>query len=327
MSDDARLPIDDAAAKTKELLKRKEELEAELKKIEAELRKSTTFSHSDGIVYSSRAGGFSRAILEKRFAANYSLNNQLNNFTNYNSYEEKNFETSSVFDLRGAFLSKKKETFCIYGRRPNLAETVNPRKFEQTRYYLGCMTELIQEHVQTLFIEQGRECPKKLSQCNVVVYHENTANFPTSMRRKFMLAAMGGFDFKAVNELVDSDVIYTGKMSPEFIEIIEEYKTVSKFIRRCYGAGMRMPFDGRIMVVIVNDEKIAEDVEEAITLLGGCPFVTNRRDKIPFGISHLIYDGKKIKDKAIGFAYRIKHDVFFKDLEIEFDRLKSRALD
>ena len=141
MSNDTKLSGYNTRGRTEQLLEEKKELEAKLKKIESELQRSNTFSHSDGVIFSSKSEDVTRVLLERKCSVNYSINNQLDSSGSQNSCET-NFETSSVFDLRGTVIRKKKETFFIYGRTPNLAKVVSPEEL-QNKYYLGCMTKMV----------------------------------------------------------------------------------------------------------------------------------------------------------------------------------------
>ena len=85
------------------------------------------------------------------------------------------------------------------------------------------------------------------------------------------MAAMAGFDFVGVNELAKAGT--NSKGSSEMLQMIEECKLISKYIRQCYGAGMPKPLDGRIVAVYIADESISQDILDIVALLGGSAIV------------------------------------------------------
>ncbi|KAE9547072.1 hypothetical protein FO519_009714, partial [Halicephalobus sp. NKZ332] len=181
-----------------------------------------------------------------------------------------------------------------------------------------------QEHVQAFLKSSGDTFSMRLSECDTIVYHEGLTNLPSFIRRRLMLAAMAGFDFVGISELTKTEN-EVDESTPESLQMIKECESISKYLRQCYGAGMPRPFDGRIAAVFVADEKIAHDVLDAVTLLGGTSFIVDVKGKIPVGVSHLIHDARELREKNSPCYHKINYNVFFKDLETEFDRLKLKS--
>lgn len=95
-----------------------------------------------------------------------------------------------------------------------------------------------------------------------------------------MIASLGGLKFISTSqldaELQVNDRSYQDEFSDsEFKKVsdtpiyINSYMNVSSFIRKCYCKGMALPFSGKFMCLYIDNACIAQDVEDAIVLLGG----------------------------------------------------------
>ncbi|KAE9550393.1 hypothetical protein FO519_006382, partial [Halicephalobus sp. NKZ332] len=129
----------DPSSRAAELLRKKQELEAELRKIESELEKSSSLSFTK-FDEPPPSAGFSQITPKKRrFLHGFSPKNRWDAFTSPVRRPNVSFDTSSVFDLTGTFVSGKKETLLVFDENLRLAQLVDEKEIKQKSYYLGCI--------------------------------------------------------------------------------------------------------------------------------------------------------------------------------------------
>uniref|UniRef100_A0AC34RJK6 Uncharacterized protein n=1 Tax=Panagrolaimus sp. JU765 TaxID=591449 RepID=A0AC34RJK6_9BILA len=306
--------------KARELLRKKQELEEELKRINSQLNQSNESANSSVL--------FTPVTRRRRVNPNFSPANYYDLQTNYQKPEEITFDSSTAFNLRSHFAEGKKEAFFLKNRKCSLAQIKDPKYVKKT-YYLGALYGLVQQQLQHSIRLQEGIISDKISESTVVVYHDNVVNLPEHLARKLTIAALGGRSFVSTVS-ISPDLAENNEnayqVTAELNEQVHILETVSKYVRQCYATGMPKPLDGRFVGIQISNAQVALDVEDAVLLLGGCPIKVDPKKGIPVGLSHLIHDGKDLRDKRMKYFFKVEYNDFFKHLSIEYDRLKLKSV-